>query len=202
MSEPDDPAPPPKNTGPKALAEHLPDRPTVPATAYDLDAVSEDEAAYMELVRRLMEEVIPFNAYLGLSILDLGRGHASMLMPFAPHLIGNPAVPALHGGTLSALADTAGGASVFASIRPGDAVSTIDLRIDYLRPGAPLDTVAEAEVVRLGNRVGVARIRLWQHSDVANDSPEVTVGEDGDRRLIAEATGVYAIKRLRTPPAP
>jgi uncharacterized protein (TIGR00369 family) len=75
---------------------------------------------------------------------------------------------------------------VFTAAQPGDTCSTIDLRVDYLRRGLPLDLIAEATVVRLGNRVGVARIQVWQ-------DPEGEAG--GSRRLVAEATGVYNLRR-------
>jgi uncharacterized protein (TIGR00369 family) len=151
---------------------------------------------HLEQIRQFMEEGIPFNVHLGLRVTRLRDREAELLLPFRPELVGNPFVPALHGGTLSALADTAGGAAVFSSVEPGDMVSTVDLRIDYLRPAALVDTVAEAQVLRLGGRVGVARIRLWQPRSAGNESGEVVGLEDAAGRLeIAEATGVYAIKR-------
>jgi uncharacterized protein (TIGR00369 family) len=70
--------------------------------------------------------------------------------------------PALHGGVLSALADAAGGAALWSGIDDDRGrVSTIDLRIDYLRPGRLEDVVAEGRTVRLGKRVGVADVRLY-----------------------------------------
>jgi len=149
---------------------------------------------YLDGVRRFMEHLIPFNRLLGIQVSHLAPGEAHLLLPGREEHVGNPFVPALHGGCLSALADTAGGAAVFSAAQYGDVVSTIDLRIDYLRPAAPVDTVAEAEVVRIGGRVGVTRIRMWQQADAANDSPEART-EDGERRLVAEATGVYSIRR-------
>ena len=61
--------------------------------------------------------------------------------------------------------------------------STIDLRVDYLRPGKPLTLVAEAQVVRQGNRVGVADVRLFHP-----EHPDAT---------IATGKGVYNIKLVR-----
>ena len=165
--------------------------------AGDMTPIDDPErGAYLAQIRRFMEEGIPFNVFLGIRAKALRRGRADLLLPFKPELVGNPMVPALHGGTLSALADTAGGAAVFSAVEPGDVVSTIDLRIDYLRPAAEVDTVAEAEVVRLGGRVGVSRIRVWQPHVAGNESGEAVGNEDdAGRLLIAEATGVYAIRR-------
>jgi uncharacterized protein (TIGR00369 family) len=151
----------------------------------------------MGRIRLFMEEQIPFNRFLGLRLTSIEPGFASLLLPFRTEFVGDPFRPALHGGTLSTLADTAGGAALFSVIEYGDVVSTVDLRIDYLRPGAPVDTLAEARVVRLGGRVGVARISLWQERTEENESAEARTDDQGDRRLVAEGTGVYAVRRAR-----
>jgi uncharacterized protein (TIGR00369 family) len=151
-----------------------------------------DEAITGEILQRVqffVEEGIPFNRFLGLRCEDLGPGTATLRMPFREELIGDPHRPALHGGTLSALADTAGGAALFSDVDLDARVSTIDLRIDYLRPGRLDDVWAEAKVVRRGNRVGVTRITVWQNS-LSGDSKEHCV--------IAEATGVYSVRLSST----
>lgn len=146
----------------------------------------------MDHLLRFFEEGIPFNRFLGLKVEQIEGlrqeadhvqfGSCRLKVPFSPHLVGDPYRPALHGGVLSALADTAGGLAVFAAVGSVDAkVSTVDLRIDYYEPAQLVDLFAEAEVVRLGNRVGVARIRLLQGS-----------------RLVAEGKGVYNVKRPKS----
>lgn len=115
-----------------------------------------------DVLRKVMEEVIPFNRFLGIRVVDLRPGYARLEVPFRDELVGDPLRPALHGGVLSALADVAGGAAVWSGLEDDRArVSTIDLRVDYLRPARLEDVVAEASVVRLGNRVGVADVRLF-----------------------------------------
>jgi uncharacterized protein (TIGR00369 family) len=127
-----------------------------------------------------MEELIPFNRYLGVKLVDARKGFARLEVPFREELIGDPMRPALHGGVLSALADAAGGAAVWTGLDDDRArVSTIDLRIDYLRPARLVTVAAEATVVRLGNRVGVADVRMFNV-----DAPEDT---------IATGKGVYNI---------
>lgn len=140
---------------------------------------------YLRGVKRFMEENIPFNALLGLKCESLEAGDATLLMPYRPEFVGDPLRPALHGGTLSALADTAGGAAIFSAVELGARVSTIDLRIDYLRPGRLEDVWAQAKLVRRGNRVGVSRIVLWQ---------QPRPNKDEERSIIAEATGVYSVR--------
>jgi uncharacterized protein (TIGR00369 family) len=115
-----------------------------------------------ELLTRIMEQHIPFNRVLGVRVVGAEVGTVRLLVPFRPELVGDPMRPALHGGVLSALADAAGGAALWSGIDDDRGrVSTIDLRIDYLRPGRLEDVVAEGRTVRLGKRVGVADVRLY-----------------------------------------
>src|SRR3954469_9675135 len=70
----------------------------------------------LEGLARFMRESIPFNAVLGVRVITLEKGWARLEVPFRPELIGDPMRPALHGGVLSALADTAGGAAVWTDL--------------------------------------------------------------------------------------
>src|SRR5438094_8943585 len=70
-----------------------------------------DEATRLALVRTLIDDEIPFNRVLGLRVRHLARGLAVLEIPFRPELIGDRERPALHGGVVSALADTCGGAA-------------------------------------------------------------------------------------------
>ena len=114
---------------------------------------------------QMMEAFVPFNRFLGIKVSSVKAGFVRMEIPFREELIGDPLRPALHGGVISALADTAGGMAVWSQVDDERSrVSTIDLRIDYLRPAKLETLIAEASVVRLGNRVGVADVRLFQPS--------------------------------------
>jgi uncharacterized protein (TIGR00369 family) len=120
-------------------------------------------------LRQVMEELIPFNRVLGIRVAEIDKGHVRMEIAFREELIGDPVRRAVHGGVISALADTAGGCAVWSALDEETArVSTIDIRIDYLRPGRPETLVAEANVVRAGRRVGVADIRLFHPSAPAD----------------------------------
>ena len=116
-------------------------------------------------LRQVMEELIPFNRVLGIRVVEIDKGHVRMEIAFREELIGDPVRRAVHGGVISALADTAGGCAVWSALDEETArVSTIDIRIDYLRPGRSETLVAEANVVRAGRRVGVVDIRLFHPS--------------------------------------
>jgi uncharacterized protein (TIGR00369 family) len=129
-----------------------------------------------EVLRQVMEEVIPFNRFLGVKLAATRKGFARLEIPFRDELVGDPMRPALHGGVLSALGDAAGGAAVWAGMDDDNArISTIDLRIDYLRPARLTTLVAEANLVRLGNRVGVADVRIF-NADTEGDTVATVKG--------------------------
>jgi uncharacterized protein (TIGR00369 family) len=135
------------------------------------------------LVRDFMAEHVPFNRLLGIEVTALAEGYARMEVPFRPELIGDPFRPALHGGVMSAVIDACGGAAVFTLVVPPDKVSTIDLRVDYLRPGELERLACEAEVTRMGNRVASVDMRVFHPT--------------APSRLIATGKGVYSVKRTR-----
>lgn len=136
-----------------------------------------------------MEHRIPFNEFLGMKVTLLGDGEAEMTIPARPEFTGDPFRPALHGGVLSTLADTVGGLAVFTQAGRTRSASTVDLRIDYLRPGAIDQAVfARAKVIRIGNRVAATHTVVYQSSI---DEP------------IATANAVYnMVTRDRTPQDP
>jgi uncharacterized protein (TIGR00369 family) len=130
-------------------------------------------------ILRIMEEAIPFNRLLGIRGESAGEGRGVLVLPVRPEFVGDPRRPALHGGVLSALIDTAGGVAAWTALGDHETISTVDLRIDYLEPAgldAPLR--AEAELVRKGNRVCHVRIALTQAGV-----------------LVAEGRAVYNIHR-------
>ncbi|HEV7502185.1 MAG TPA: hotdog fold thioesterase [Vicinamibacteria bacterium] len=132
-----------------------------------------------EDLMRVMEEHIPFNRLLGLRGESIALGRCVLTLAVREEFIGDPRRPALHGGVVSSLIDTAGGLAAWSALPPGESVSTVDLRVDYLEPaglGAALR--ASAALVRKGNRVCHVRI-------------EVTQGDV----LVADGRGVYNIHR-------
>ena len=140
------------------------------------------DPAIAKLLRSFMEERIPFNTWLGIQATELSWGFARLELPFRDELVGDPMRPALHGGVLSTLIDTAGGAAAFTQVKvPGDTLSTLDLRIDYLRPGELKTLAAEGSVVRMGNRVASVNIRCFHPDEPDKD--------------IATGKGVYSVRR-------
>ena len=136
-----------------------------------------------EIIKTFMEKGIPFNNFLGMEVVSLGDGEASMRIPARPEFMGDPFRPALHGGVISALADTVGGMAVFTRLGEGQAASTIDLRVDYLRPGlVDIDLMASSTVLRMGNRVAATHSIVYQAN---RDEP------------IATCSAVYNVVRIK-----
>lgn len=130
---------------------------------------------------QLIEELIPFNKFLGMRAALVERGRVRIELPFREELIGDWMKQALHGGVISTLVDTVGGVTVWTSLEnPSARPSTIDLRVDYLRPGRPELVVAEGVLVRVGRTVGVTDMRVYHPS--------------AEAETIATGKGVYAIK--------
>jgi uncharacterized protein (TIGR00369 family) len=106
-------------------------------------------------------DAIPYARFLGLEGALVGD-EVITTMRYADHLIGNPALPALHGGTLGALLESA---AIFELLWRAETIvlpKTITLTVDYLRPGAAVDTHARGIVTRHGRRVANVRMEAWQ----------------------------------------
>lgn len=111
---------------------------------------------------------IPYARFLGLKVQsrqdDAGNTHLICHLPNQERIIGNPALPAIHGGALGALLECA---AIFELIRQPDVdvlPRTVNLTIDYLRSAAAADTWASATVTRLGKRVASVHATAWQSS--------------------------------------
>jgi uncharacterized protein (TIGR00369 family) len=136
-----------------------------------------------ELVAEV-EDRIPFNRYLGLTDFRLEGGIAYLRLGMRDELVGNFDRGTLHGGVISSTFDVIGGvAALFgvaeqrlpdtdeATLAVFENLATIDLRVDYLRPGIGEWYEASAKVLRAGKRVVVTRMILESSEGV-----EVAVG--------------------------
>ena len=123
------------------------------------------------LLRKVMEEHIAFNKYLGLKVESFDPAAPRLRFDMRPELVGNPSRQILHGGVISATLDVAGGFAIMLSITEESPVTptsfpnmgTIDLRVDYLRPGRGRHFIATARIVRKGSRIAVVHMEL--HND-------------------------------------
>ncbi|WP_333683538.1 PaaI family thioesterase [Pontibaca methylaminivorans] len=124
-------------------------------------------------------EVIPHARELGMQVVEVGEGRAAIAMPYDPKLIGDPETGVISGGAVSALMDTCCGAAVLTHPGARGATATIDLRIDYMRPARPGQTIIARAVCHHMTR-SVAFVRATAEDDTA-DPP------------VATATGAFTV---------
>lgn len=117
----------------------------------------------LEMLRTLFEERIAFNKVLGLKLVEAGGGKSRLEFPFKEELVGNFTLGILHGGVIGSALDVAGGLAVQASFtdeEPFYAMGTVDMRIDFLRPGKGRHFVATGQVMRPGRILYSTRMEL------------------------------------------
>jgi len=109
-------------------------------------------------------EAIPYAQFLGVD-LERRDGELVLVLPFRDDIIGNPGLPAIHGGVLGAflelaallrLLDEAGGMKV---------PKPINFSADYLRSAGPRDCRARAVIFKLGRRIANVHVTAWQEDE-------------------------------------
>jgi uncharacterized protein (TIGR00369 family) len=151
---------------------------------------STDFESLLKYVNNMYEEMIPFNKLLQLEVVTLKEDDVCLRIDMREELIGNFTYKILHGGVISSILDVTGGAvSAIGALKrmvgkPPEEIAkkmsklgTIDLRVDYLRPGKGNYFLSTGSVMRLGNKVVVTRMSL--HND--------------ENSLIAVGTGTYML---------
>lgn len=129
---------------------------------------------------------VPYLRFLGIRF-DRRGDELTAILPYDEALIGNPLIPALHGGATAAFLETTAiielaWATMWEGMEaggpPGPALlpKTIDFTVDYLRAGLPRDAYARARVNRSGRRYASVHVEAWQ---------------DNRSRLFAQATGHF-----------
>ena len=135
---------------------------------------AEFEEEFVVGLKNIFEEKIVFNRVLGLKIVSLRPDGVLARIDMKPELVGHFAYNRLHGGVISAGLDAMGGLALMAAMgaRHMDEppaqrlqrfarMGTIDLRVDYLRPGIGSHFTLRGEVLRLGSRVGSTRMEFF-----------------------------------------
>ena len=120
--------------------------------------LAEEEALYpLDAVRQTLESLPQFQE-LGIRIVEVVRGVCVAQLDPSPRLAGNPETGVVHGGVVTTLLDSVGGAAAFSVVRRGQSVATLDLRIDYLRMSDPRRAIfGRAECYRLSRSVAFVR---------------------------------------------
>ena len=146
---------------------------------------------------RALAEGVPYIQYLGIGF-DRRGDELTALLPFDEKLIGNPFLPAIHGGVTAAFLEVTAiitlswsvlweevesGALDQAALAAGDLPrlpKTIGFTVDYLRSGLPRDAYARARVTRSGRRYASVQVEAWQ---------------DNRDRPFAQAAGRFVMPR-------
>jgi uncharacterized protein (TIGR00369 family) len=113
--------------------------------------------------RALLETLLatPYVARFGVQ-LEMKGTELTGILPFREDLVGNPLIPALHGGAVGAFLEIVASGSLLISQPMARLPKPIDVAIDYLRPARAQDVYARAIVARSGRRVANVRVEAWQ----------------------------------------
>jgi uncharacterized protein (TIGR00369 family) len=155
-----------------------------------MDIEKEAARGFYDRLRRLYQERLPFNRVLGITVTSVNSDGGAMAFSMREDLIGNVFHRTLHGGVISSVLDAVGGLTASASLVVRAAglseekvktmfaqVGTIDLRVDYLRPGRGGRFTASGRVMRSGRKVAVVRMEMHNQ----------------DALLVAVGTGTYMV---------
>ena len=144
----------------------------------------------LQLLKEITEEKIPFNKLIGMKIETLDLDKIGIRFEMRPELVGNFTRGNLHGGVISSVLDVTGGMGAWIGIMKKmegqsfdeiserfNKIGTIDIRVDYLRPGLGEYFIATGSTLRTGNKVSVSRMELHNDKGI----------------LIAVGTGTYVV---------
>ena len=133
----------------------------------------EFEAEFVDGLKKIFEEMIVFNQFLGLKVTSITPDRVSARIAMRPELVGHYGYNRAHGGVISAGLDNIGALAVMAAIgarhmdeAPAQRLArfsklgTIDLRVDYLRQGISEYFDLHGQVMRLGSRVASTRMEF------------------------------------------
>lgn len=115
-----------------------------------------------EKIKRAFER-LPYAKTLGVRPIFMGN-ETTLILPFSEANIGNPALPALHGGAIGGFLEMTAMMCVLMQDDATKVPKTIGINIDFLRRGRPVDTYARAEIFKMGSRVANVRVHAWQAS--------------------------------------
>jgi len=144
----------------------------------------------LQLLKEITEEKIPFNKLIGMKIETLDLDKIGIRFEMSPELVGNFTRGNLHGGVISSVLDVTGGMVAWTGIMKKmegqsfdeiserfNKIGTIDIRVDYLRPGLGEYFIATGSTLSTGNKVSVTRMELHNDKGI----------------LIAVGTGTYVV---------
>ncbi|MFN4312519.1 MAG: PaaI family thioesterase [Ferrovibrio sp.] len=159
------------------------EQPDIPAPQIDPEGVDP------KVVEAMINAGIPHCAALGVKVIAVSRKAVTLALPYNPDLVGDPVHGVLHGGVVTSLVDTVCGMAVFTALAKLQAIATLDLRIDYLKPAvAQKELHATAECYKLTRSIAFVRARAY-HPEAPDD-------------LVASCVAAFMIGSSDKPPLP
>lgn len=126
---------------------------------------------------------IPFREVIGAQVVEAGHGRSTVRMPASEHTQNNMGM--VHGGALCTLADAAIGTALRSALGPGDAIATLEMKMNFIAPGRG-DLLARARVLHVGGTTAVGEVEI----------------EDLQGRLVAKGLATFYVKRGAVEPRP
>jgi uncharacterized protein (TIGR00369 family) len=120
-----------------------------------------DEKRYHEII-----DAIPYARMIGVEFCEDEQGVLLFSLPFAQRNVGNPTLPALHGGLIGGFLENAALIHLMWNRESLETPKIVDFSLDYLRPGRAQTLFARCEITKQGKRVAHVLIEAWQ------DNPE------------------------------
>jgi uncharacterized protein (TIGR00369 family) len=127
------------------------------------------QAVDARIIDTIVRKGIPHCRELNMRVADAGPDWVTLGLPYDPRLVGDPDTGVLHGGAVTTLIDTVSGMAALVATARLAVHSTLDLRIDYLRPATPgLELLARADCYKLTRHVAFVRGRAY-HAEAPDD---------------------------------
>ena len=126
-----------------------------------MDLLQRAQAQGTKVDLQQLIDAIPYCRFLGIEV-DRKGSELTMILRFSHQLIGNPMLPALHGGVIGAFLETTAIAQLILETEATELPKPVDIAVDYLRSGKPVDTYARAEITKHGRRVCNVHAMAWQ----------------------------------------
>jgi uncharacterized protein (TIGR00369 family) len=141
------------------------------------------------IIETYIRQGIPHCAALGIRVIKVAADDTILSLPYSADLVGDPTTGVLHGGAVTSLIDTVCGMAVFAGTRKLQAIATLDLRIDYLKPAkAHSELYAAAHCYKLSRTIAFVRARAY-HLETPDD-------------LVASCVATFMLGSSDKPPVP
>jgi len=140
--------------------------------------------AFREAMIERARDAIPFWSLLGMEVVDIKKGWAKIRIPFLPKLAN--ANGFVHGGAIFSAADSAVGTALVGMVEKEDFITTVEMKINYLKPAKGREIVAEAQIIHRGSVIATGDVEV----------------KDAAGNVIARALATYAIVKNGTPTRP